>query len=339
MQKAWTQEQPNNQIKSLEAKLKTQPENIKLRIYLAKKYFDSKEYKKCIDMLDPYSSDLKKSGLNMLALSFQKMNDLKNETRILKLIIANDPNDSPTLLRLADNSKSQAEKLEGTQAKEKLSEAVEFYRKVIKTHSNVEKAYFGLLDIFKKQKNHYESQIIVKDLIKRFGKKPSYVAELCRIYTEEAYLQEAIKSCKEAIMLDPKNPENHANLAQSYIDKDDQKTAEQILKTATRRFKSSERIYTMAGEFYLKQKNISVAHRYYSNAALIDRNSMKAQLGMAQTSFELGKFEQSLMGFENACKLNSKDTLKHFKEAVTKLRLEGNFRWERKFNSSLYRCM
>lgn len=118
MQKAWTQEQPNNQIKSLEAKLKTQPENIKLRIYLAKKYFDSKEYKKCIDMLDPYSSDLKKSGLNMLALSFQKMNDLKNETRILKLIIANDPNDSPTLLRLADNSKSQAEKLEGTQAKE-----------------------------------------------------------------------------------------------------------------------------------------------------------------------------------------------------------------------------
>ena len=326
-------------VEKLSAKLKKQPDNLKLRYQVAKLNYRANNYKKTIELLDSYSSDLDKNGLSVLALAFKKSEDYKNEARILQLMIATNPKDVSTLLRLGNSYITQASKLEGKSSQEKLSEAVEQYRKITKIQPENEKAYFGLLEIFKKQKNQYESQVVVKDMIKRFGKKPKYVNELCRIYTEEAYLQEAIKTCKQAIMGDPKLADNHANLAQSYKDKGELQTAEQILKTATRRFKKSERIYSMAGEFYFEQKNIRVANRFYSQAVLIDRNSLRAQIGMARSSFQLEKYEQALMGFENACKLDNKNSIRYFKEAVTKLRLDGKHRWERKFNSSLFRCM
>ncbi|MCB9026052.1 MAG: tetratricopeptide repeat protein [Bdellovibrionaceae bacterium] len=310
-------------------RLNKEPDNLLLRKQTALEFYQNKNYKKVIELLDSYSVDLKKQDLSLLANSFKNIEDYKNESRILNLIIAAHPKDVNFLLRLGQSYVLQ----------EKFSEAVEQYRAAIRVQPDNEKAYYGVLEIFKKQKNQYESQIIVKDMIKMFGMKPIYISELCRIYTEEAFLEESTKACNMAISKDPKNPENHANLAQSYIDKKDLKMAEKILKIASQRFKDSERIYTMAGDFYFEQKNISVASRYFSKAVLLNRNSLGAQLGMARTSFILGKFEQALMGFENACKIDNKDSLRYFKESVSKLRLDGNHLWERKYNSSLFRCI
>lgn len=305
------------------------PENLKLRKKMANKFYKEKNFKKVIELLDPYSVDLKKYDLSLLASAFMNVQDYKNEARILNLIIASHPRDVNFILKLGKSYVLQ----------DKFSEAVEQYRTAIKVQPDNESAYIGILEIFKKQKNQYESQIIVKDMIKRFGLKAIYVSEMCRIYTEEAFLEEATKACNMAISKDPKNPDNHANLAQSYKDKNDLKMAEKILKIAAKRFKDSERIYTMAGDFYFEQKNISVASRYFARAVLINRNSLSAQLGMARTSFILGKFEQALMGFENACKIDNKDSLRYFKESTSKLRLDGNHLWERKYNSSLFRCL
>lgn len=319
----------NKVEESLITQLNKQPDNLKLRIKIANKFYKLKNYQKTIELLDPYSTELKKIELSLLAAAFKNLKDYKSESRILNLLLASNPNDINILLRLGKSYVAQ----------EKFSEAVEQYRNATKVQPENEKAYFGILEIFKEQKNQYESQVIVKDMIKRFGSKPIYLSELCRIYTEEAYLEEAINSCKQALIKDPKNAENHANLAQCYRDKGDFNMAEKILKTASQKFKNSERIYSMTGDFYFDQKNMSVANRYYSQAVLMNRESLAAQLGMARTSFQLGKYEQALMGFENACKVDNKDSIKHFKEAVTKLRLDGNPVWERKYNSSLFRCM
>ncbi len=304
------------------------PENLSARQSLARLYYREKEYNHVISTLDPYSADLDKDDLNILSDSFKKKSDFKNESRVLSLALASNPEDYELIMSLAISLVRQ----------EKLTEATNYYRKAIALKSNQEAPYLGLLDIFKKQENNYESQIIVNDLISKFGRKSNYLNELCRIFTEEAYLDQAISICKEAIQKDPKEANNFANLAQCHIDNNDSKAAESLLKQATNRFKSSDRLYTMTGNYYFNQKNYSVANRYFSRSIQINKNSHPAQLGMARSSFLLGKYDQSLTGYQSACKLDSKETIKYFKESVTKLRLDNNYQWESKFNSSLFRC-
>ena len=320
---------PSKKHEALMSQLKKQEDNVTLRSKIAKILYKEQNFKKVVELLDPYSSDVQIEDLSILAHAYKHLNDYKNEARVLNLIIASRPENISVLLRLGRSYVEQ----------DKFSEAVEQFRTAIKLNPKNEEAYNGILEIFKKQNNQYESQVIVKDMITRFGSKASYLSELCRIYTKEAYLEEAIKTCNQAILKDPKNPDNHANLAQSFKDKGDLKMSEKILKTSAQSFKSSERIYTMAGQFYFEQKNMGVANRYFSQAVLIERSSLSAQLGMARTSFLLGKYEQSLIGFENSCKIDNKETLRFLKESVTKLRLDGNHDWERKFNSLLFRCM
>jgi tetratricopeptide (TPR) repeat protein len=311
------------------SRLAKEPDNLKIRSELSIKYYKNKNYEKTISILDPYSSELGIVDLKRLALAFKKTKNFKNESRVLKLILSKKPNDYQANLMLGESLLQQ----------NLLTESIEALRAVIKIKPNVEKAYLGLLDIFKTQKNNYEAQIVLNDLVKKFGKKKRYTSEQCRLYTEDAYLEQAIETCKEAIKQDPNNDENYVFLTRCYLDNEDPKTAEKMILQSTKKFSRSPKINVMAGKYYFDLNNYNVSQRHYLKAIKEDNNLHEAQLGVARSSFLLGKFDISLSGFVAACKLDSKNTLKYFKESVTKLRLDGNYHWENKFNSSLYRCM
>jgi tetratricopeptide (TPR) repeat protein len=315
-------------LMSLEKKLEKNPSHLITRRKLAKAYYDGKQFDKVIKTLDPFSSDLKADGLNLLAESFKLKTDYKNESRILLLALKLEPENYKFHINLAKSYTNQ----------ELYDEATETFRKAIQLQPQTESSYLGLLFMFKKRENNYESQIIVNDLIKRFGRKALYLNELCRIFTEEAYLDQAIAACKEASEKSPRVDDNIANLAQSYLDSESNEEAEKTLKNGTAKFAKSLRLHLMTSNFYFTQNNYSVANRYFQMAAKIDGKSHEAQLGLARTSFLLKNFKDSLSAYEKACALDSKETLRYFKEATTKLRLDKVHDWESRFNSALFRC-
>lgn len=274
----------------------------------------------------------------MLAGSFSNLAS-SFEMPVLFLGLWSTANESSPIKAIDKNKKKWLGKRIKFLMVKKYTEAIEQFRKVIKIDSANKPAHLELLAIFKLQNNNYESQIIVKDMLKKFGDSPMLHTELCRIYTEDAYVEQAIESCKEAIRHSPKDPENYANLAQSHMDREELNEGEQILKKASQKFKNSERIFFMIGDHYYKEKNYLVANRYFNQAMKADPKSFRSALGLANSSFAIGKLEEALVGFKNACNTNSKDTLKDFKNAVTKLRLEKNYVWEQKYNSVLFSCM
>ena len=242
---------------SLEKKLEKNPSHLITRRKLAKAYYDGKQFDKVIKTLDPFSSDLKADGLNLLAESFKLKTDYKNESRILLLALKLEPENYKFHINLAKSYTNQ----------ELYDEATETFRKAIQLQPQTESSYLGLLFMFKKRENNYESQIIVNDLIKRFGRKALYLNELCRIFTEEAYLDQAIAACKEASEKSPRVDDNIANLAQSYLDSESNEEAEKTLKNGTAKFAKSLRLHLMTSNFYFTQNNYSVANRYFQMAA------------------------------------------------------------------------
>lgn len=312
----------------LEKKLDKNPTQISIRKSIAKMYFNKKNYDKVVTTLDPYSSDLNTESLFILAEAYKQKLDYKNESRILTLALKSEPENYKLHINLAKSLAQQ----------ELYNEATESYRKAIQIKPQVEMAYLGLLSMFKKRENNYESQLIVNDLIKRFGRKPQYLNELCRIFTEEAYLDQAIATCKEASEKSPKEDDNIANLVQCYLDSENNEEAEKNLKQAVFKFSKSLRIHLMAASFYFDQNNFSVANRHFLTASKIDNNSHNALLGLARTFYLISNYKESLYYYEKACHVDSKNTLRYFKEATTKLRLDKVHEWESRFNSALFRC-
>ena len=174
-------------------------------------------------------------------------------------------------------------------------------------------------------------------MIRKFGEKPKWINELCRIYTEEAFLVESIATCQRAISLTPKKPENHAYLAQSYIDKEDVIAAEKVLKTATRQFKSSELVQRKAGQFYFAKEDYPAADRYFTQAVLSDKSSWQAQIGLAKSKFALGKYKEALSGYAKACKME-RSTTQDFRTAAAHLRMARKYQLEAQYNAKLYSC-
>lgn len=318
---------PTPQIKQLKDQLKTSPDNLNIRSKLAAQYFKQKKYKEASDILDPYSAELPIKSMDLLAKSFELQKNFLSEIRVLKIILSSQPKNHLYHLRLGHaylNNKMD-------------KEAIESIRKAISLRPKSVKAHQALLKVFKMQKNNYESRLIVLDMIKKFGEMPEFINELCRIYTEEAYLEEAIRYCQKAISLNHLYPENHAHLAKSYKDKGNKKAAEKVLRNAAKRFKTSEIIQRYTGIFYFEEKNYSVASRFFLQAVAADKTSVEAQLGMARSMFEIGKYKEALAGFEYACKARA-NTHKYFREALSRLRFERNYQWQSKYSSKLYSC-
>jgi tetratricopeptide (TPR) repeat protein len=294
----------------------------------AKTAFDKKDYRKVVDLLGPHSGEINLSSLQYLADSHHALKEYADEVRVLRLV-AGKKDKSPVVhfklgeaLRLSGNAE----------------EAVANFRIVIDLTPSFLPAYRSLVKIFLERNNHYESRILLTDMIKKFGNKPEFLTPLCKLYSKDGFHSEGIKICQNAIQADTKDPENHLNLAQIYKDKNQEPMYQSIIVKAAKRFKKSESLQYAAGAFFQEKKNYVEASRYLDFAIKADDNSVRSHLARADTLFELGQLDKSLDSYYKTCILDRR-VPPSFEISEAKLRAEGKSTLAAKYRSQINKCL
>lgn len=309
---------------TLEELIKENPSNLTARQRLATLRAARQDHQGVVALLSPYTSEVDVPALLLLAQAYHKLEQYAQEVQTLQQVLLKAPNSSNAHLNLglAHMANKQNEK------------GIVALRKAIELEPKNKRAYEALLETFRGSKNNYESRMIVKDMIQRFGKKASYLSEMCRLNSEDGYIDEAIKACKKAIAKDPKNPANHTYLALTYQNKRELKMAESILIRASRRFKKSELVQFTTGDFFLDKKAYSTAARFFDRAVKADGKSVRSQLGRAEAHFAIEGFDQSLESYLQACRLDKRQTRPKFLAAMAKLgyqkKSSHQMKWKRK---------
>jgi tetratricopeptide (TPR) repeat protein len=203
----------------------------------------------------------------------------------------------------------------------KYDDAAKSLRRSVELAPKHRPSYDALIEIFAETKQNYESRMLLNDMVKIFGPKKEFAHKLCKLYAVDSYLKEAQDACKMAIRLDPKFPDSHVYLAQTYADMENTQTAERILKTAARQFTKSEFVQYAAGEYYLNTKNYSAAVRYLEQAVKVNPETLRAQLTLAMALFESREHQRAMTHFDKACRMDkTNESLLAFKSAASRLR-------------------
>jgi tetratricopeptide (TPR) repeat protein len=185
--------------------------------------------------------------------------------------------------------------------------------------------------------NRYEARTVINDMTRKFGKRPELYNELCRLYSIDGFIEQALQTCHQAIQLSPQNAKNFVYMANSYKDQKEPEKAGKLLSNAAKRFPKSEFLQVAAGDFYQGQKNHPVAARYYEKAVALNPKMAEAQIGLARSLTETGRFKEAYPHFFAACRADSQ-TLPEFQEALVKVRQSGNSDLESQFSRGIYSC-
>ncbi|MCB0384614.1 MAG: tetratricopeptide repeat protein, partial [Bdellovibrionales bacterium] len=315
-------------LSALEKKLAAEPDNIKVRMQLAAEMSRQEgQESKIVEILNPYADEITLESQLTLAGAYNGLKKFKDEVRVLKKVVEKAPTNHEAYYILGYahlNSKEQVD-------------AVASFRRAIKLSKTYRDAYEALLLIFEKAGDNYESRIVLKDMLKQFGKDPSAVSHLCRLDSSDGYLDSAIMNCQKAIKMDPKKPDNHVYLAQSLSDKKNESKAGRVLINASKKYPKSEFVQWAAGQYYFKQSNFPVAAKYFNRAVTADEKSARAHLGFALSVFEQKKYDQALGAFMSACEIDE-SVLEKLREAQGKLRSVKEDDWSKRYSREVYEC-
>ncbi|OFZ19964.1 MAG: hypothetical protein A2Z20_10465 [Bdellovibrionales bacterium RBG_16_40_8] len=314
---------------SLEAKLKSDPDNLKLRSALGRSYLIDKKYEKAIKILAPYSNELSNEGLVDLASAYSGVGDSDNEVRVLKAYSENDANHYKAFYLLGVAFKKN----------KKYNEAVQSLREAIDRAPKHRPSYEALLDVFSETKQNYEKRVLLSEMIKLLGEKKEFLNQLCKIFSDDGYINDAQSVCKKAVSKNSKYPDNHVYLAQTYYNLGNKSAAEKIFRSVGRQYKKSEFVQYAVGDYYLHEKNFSAAARYLQTAVNLNPASQRAQITLALAMFENEQYPEALTHFEKSCKLDkSNETATALKNSAAKLRKINSFSLGEKYDFKAAVC-
>jgi tetratricopeptide (TPR) repeat protein len=322
-------------LNELKSQLDQAPENLKLRQSLAQMYFDEGKFADAADTLRLKAEKLPKESLSLLAQTYEKLNDPINENKFLEQLTANFPQYAPGFVQLG------AYLYRTSQIKNdpRISmNCLAAYKAAIEINRTYRPAYDGLIGAYEQYKNYYELRILLEDMLKRFGKAPEILANLCRRNTIDGYFSNARRTCIDAIGSDSKNAENYVYLSLIENNQGNLKRAESLLKKVTAKFPQSEFAHSNYADYLAQQKNLPGAESYFKNATLADKKSYRAQIGLAQTSFELKHYETALAAFREACTLFPHQTYRKLKKAADLLRHRKEKNLEEVYLISMHKC-
>lgn len=286
-----------------------------------------KDYKRMIEILQPYADRLSRRGLMTLARAGKGVGDSTLEIKTLQLCLAKNPNDYVIQTQLGDSLARM----------KRSDDAVAAFQAAIALNKKFEPAYDGLWTELEKAREFYEARSVLNDMLKLFGEKPKYYSALCRLYSFDDYLDKATEMCRLAIQKDPKHADNYVHLAVSLRDQEGAADAQKLLASAAKRFPASESVQTTTGSLYLDKKDYAIAYRYFKQATKADPNSTRAWQGLANTAFELQKNDEALEAYGRACAIDRKMT-KDLRAAISKLRARKDTHWEMRYESRLLKC-
>lgn len=305
--------------------LESNPNDAETRAQLALAYERSGNYELMVETLASHKDKIGRAGLVLLSRGYRKLSHFNDEIAALELAIARFPKD-PQLQTWLAAAQSRA----GHRDK-----AIEGYYKTKEAFPKYIPSYEGLLEELVKADSRAEARDLISDMLKRFGEKGAWLSQLCALFTVDAYYDRAAETCNKAIAKDRSNPMNPVHLATTLRETGNPAQAKKVLIAAAMRIKRSEPIQSALGDYFVEKKNFVDAYRWYTAAVKADSKSFKAQLGYAQSAFELQKMEESLRGFTATCKIDRSKAMREFQTALGKLRQRSDFRWQGRFEDSI----
>lgn len=318
-----------DRISRLKNEIRSSPKNVHLIGDLAEALFNKEEYEKVTLLLWKYVDKADRKSLLILAKAHEKRKESTDMIRALNVLIGRDEKDYEAY-SLMGNAHVLSRKTK---------EAMESYKKAVEINNKYEPAYNGLIRLYtdRDPPNLYELRIIYQDMIDSIGKRAEYLRKLCEINTLDGTYESAIQYCKEAIQKDSKIADPYVYLGVCYQGMDDEQGAIKALKKASTDFPKSELAQYQYGKVLEEQKNYIDAMRVYKIGTEADAKSARSWLGLAKSTFELRKYDISLIAYKNACKYDKKNAVA-FRRATTILRNTKNSQWVGKFESASEVC-
>lgn len=305
--------------------LEINPSSAEARAQLAIAYERSGDYTQMVETLSSHKDKIGRTGLVLLSRGYRKLARFNDEVAALELAIARYPKD-PQLQTWLAGAQSRAGRKE---------KAIEGYYKVKEAFPKYIPGYEGLLEELVKADSRAEARDLISDMIKRFGERGPWLSQLCALFTVDAFYDRSIETCNKALKKDRGNPMNPVHLATTFRETGEPDKAKKVLISAAMKIKRSEPIQTALGDYFVEKKNFVDAFRWYSAAIKADPKSYRAQLGFAQSAFELQKMEESIRGFTAICKMDRAKAVREFQTALGKLRQRSDFRWQGRFEDAI----
>lgn len=314
-------------IPALEKRVAANPSDAKNQLLLGKAYLVEGKFEYAIKHLREAAAIPKPTVLYLLAEAYRGKSDYLNEIRTLDVILQTDEND-PKVNELLGSAYYH------TKNTEKSSQA---FRKAIAADKKRRSAYLGLLKLFQDRKNRYEARQVYQDMAKAFGEDFEAYSGLCRLFTEDNLSDSALEYCRKAIEIDPNVADNHVYLGLTYKFLKEMSQAQKIIMTAAQQFPKSELALWAAGQLGDDMKNWESARLFYRKCTTVDPTSARCYKRLAQLSFELQDYGESLAAFDKACKLD-RTVLTELRNATSQLRIKNITAWKDKFQTSSDKC-
>jgi tetratricopeptide (TPR) repeat protein len=311
-------------VEELQKSLTANPDNIRMREQLAHLHADQKKWDQVIALLNPNTDVASPRGYLLLASAYHESKDFENVLRVIRLLSEKRPKDYHVHYMLGDARLKYAATLtdiNDRQATE--NQGIESFRTAIRIKKAFRPVHQALVNYFLKVNLNHEAREQLQEMLKVFGQKGEIHADLCRLYSVDGFLSQAVRHCMRAMQLEPGFAESYVYLGQAYYDQKELEKAETTLVSAAKKFPNSEFVQYGAGQFFLKKSNFPVAIKYLKRAVDTQPGSARAQLALAQSLFESGMTAEALPYFVKACQLTTTAQTEVL-GAAARLRLKGN---------------
>ena len=320
---------PEQKIEKLKADIRKSPQNAPLIMDLARELYNQGQYDKTTALLWKHVDKIDRQSILLLAKSHEKRKEAPDMVRAVNLLLSKNEKDF------------EAHTLMGTahQLDKKSKEAIESFKSAIEANPQYEPAYLGLIDLYEKREppNLYELRILYQDMVQNIGSRSVYLLKLCEINTLDGTFEAGIRSCNEAIIKDPKKADAYVYLGLSQKGMGEEGKADKTFQKTATKFPSSEFALYQYGKSLEDHKNFLEAMKVYKKATEANDKAARSWLGLATSSFEVRKYDVSLIAYKNACRLDKK-TAVAFRRATTLLRNQKNSDWVRQFENSSDNC-
>lgn len=323
------QETPDRKIELLTKEVNANPNNLTKVVELAHAYFKKKDYEKTTSLLWKNVDKIDRPALILLTKAHHLRKEPEEMIRAINIVISKNDKDFEAHTLMGNAYVLQ----------KKHKEAMESYQLAVNLNPKYEPAYNGLIDLYEKRNppNLYELRILYQDMIENIGPRYQYLLKLCEINTLDGTFEPAIRRCKEAIVKNPKASDAYVYLGLCYRATDQEAKGLQFLKKAAKNFPKSELAQYNYAKILEEQKNFIEAMKHYKVGTEASPASARSWLGLATTSFEIKKYELSLIAYKNACKYDRKNAAA-FRRAATILRNTKNSEWLGQFESASESC-
>lgn len=320
---------PEERIEELKKQIRSQPKNYSLIVDLAEEFYKTAQDDKVTAVLWKHVDKIDRRGLILLAKAHQKRKEPNEMIRALNILLGKNEQDVEALSLIGD---AHAMAL-------KNKDALESYKRALEINKQYEPAYNGLVSLYEKREppNLYELRILFQDMMEAIGPRAQYMRRLCEINTLDGTYDAAIQMCNTAIAKDPKEPESYVYLGLSQKANGDEKLGNKTLQRAAQSFPKSELAQYHHAKTLEEKKSYIEALNTYKKGTDADPKSARSWLGLATSSFEIRKYEISLIAYRNACRFDKKNAVA-FRKATTILRNQKNSEWISKFEDASETC-